>query len=83
MNPWILVWLIVAIVTTAALIAFGIALGRHVLVLGRTVKRFQEEVQPVAEEISAGSGRASDKASTLRSPTRPPRRTGRTRRARG
>jgi hypothetical protein len=73
-NPWILVWLIVAIVTTAALIAFGIALGRHVLILGRTVKRFQEEVQPVAEEIAAGSDRASRKAASLQVPSRSPRR---------
>jgi hypothetical protein len=73
-NPWILVWLIVAIVTTAALIAFGIALGRHALILGRSVKRFQDEVQPVAEEIAAGSNRASEKAAALQVPQRPPRR---------
>ena len=74
MNPWILVWLIVAIVTTSALIAFGIALGRHVLILGRTVKRFQDEVQPVAEEIAASSNRASEKAASLQVPSRPARR---------
>jgi hypothetical protein len=73
-NPWILVWLIVAIVTTSALIAFGIALGRHALVLGRSVQRFQDEVQPVAEEIAAGSNRASEKAASLQLPSRPPRR---------
>ena len=74
MNPWILVWLIVAIVTTAALIAFGIALGRHALILGRSVKRFQDEVQPVAEEIAAGSNRASEKAAALQVQHRRPRR---------
>ena len=74
MNPWILVWLIVAIVTTSALIAFGIALGRHALILGRTVKRFQDEVQPVAEEIAEGSNRASAKAASMQVPQRPPRR---------
>jgi hypothetical protein len=73
-NPWILVWLIVAIVTTAALIAFGIALGRHAMILGRTVKRFQDEVQPVAQEIAEGSNRASEKTASLQVPQRPARR---------
>jgi hypothetical protein len=77
MDPWILVWLIVAIVTTAALIAFGIALGRHALILGRTVRRFQEEVQPVADEIARGADRASRKASALQPPARPAVRGGR------
>lgn len=67
-------WLIVAIVTTTALIAFGIALGRHAMILGRTVKRFQDEVQPVAQEIAEGSDRASQKAASLQVPQRPPRR---------
>jgi hypothetical protein len=73
-NPWIAVWLVVAIVTTAALIAFGIALGRHVLVLGRTVRRFQEEMQPLAEDVSRQGSRASDHAAKLRAPGRRGRR---------
>jgi hypothetical protein len=76
-NPWILVWLIVSILTTTALIAFGIALGRHALILGRSVRRFQEEVQPVAEEIASGSNRAAEKASSLQPPTPRPGRRGR------
>jgi hypothetical protein len=76
-NPWILVWLIVSIVTTTALIAFGIALGRHALILGRSVRRFQEEVQPVAEEIASGSSRAAEKAASLQPPTQGPGRAGR------
>jgi len=73
-NPWILVWLIVAIVTTMALIAFAIALGRHVTILGRTVGRFRDEVQPIAEEIAEGSRRASQEAASFQVERRPGRR---------
>jgi len=73
-NPWVVVWLVVAIVTTAALIAFAIALGRHVLVLGRTVRRFQEEVQPIAGDVSRQGSRASDHAAKLHPPGRRGRR---------
>jgi hypothetical protein len=76
-NPWILVWLIVAIVTTAALIAFGIALGRHALILGRSVQRFSDEVQPVTDAIASEAARAAERASSLQPPTRPGRGRGR------
>jgi hypothetical protein len=39
-----------------------IALVRHVLVLGRSLRRFQEEVTPLAEEISSQGQRASSRA---------------------
>ncbi len=49
------VWLVVGLVSTAALIAMLVALVRHVLVIGRAIGRFQEEITPIADEISAAS----------------------------
>jgi hypothetical protein len=57
-----IVWLSVGLVTTLAMIAVAIGLVRHVFVLGRTLRRFQEEVTPVAEEITRESERASRRA---------------------
>lgn len=66
MSTWLIVWFIVAVVTTLALIAFFVALGRHVLVLGRTAKRMQEEVQPIADDISRMTTHQQDRIGELR-----------------
>ncbi len=70
MSGWLLVWLVIVLVTTVVLAAVLIALGRHFLILGRTARRFQEEVQPVADEISRESQRASARAASLQVPSR-------------
>jgi hypothetical protein len=57
-----IVWLVVGLVTTAAVLAVLIALIRHLFVLGRALARFQEEVGPVAAEIGAQSERASSRS---------------------
>jgi hypothetical protein len=62
------VWFIVALVTTAAMIVFAIALVRHGLIVGRTARQFQEEAQPVVDEISRQAQRASDRAGSLQPP---------------
>lgn len=49
------VWVIVGLVSIAALIAMLVALVRHVLVIGRAIGRFQEEITPITDEISAAS----------------------------
>jgi hypothetical protein len=54
-----IVWMVVGLVTTAAVIVVLVALVRQLLLLGRTLSRFQEEVSPLAEEITAGADRAS------------------------
>jgi len=64
-GTWLLVWFVVGIVSTVAVIAFLIALIRHLLVLGRTARRMQDEVSPIVQEISAESVRATDRASRL------------------
>jgi hypothetical protein len=64
-GTWILVWFVIGILTTVAVIAFLIALIRHLLVLGRTARRMQDEVAPIVQEISAQGTRAGDRAARL------------------
>jgi ABC-type protease/lipase transport system fused ATPase/permease subunit len=70
MSTWILVWFVVALVSTVALIVCAIALVRHGLILGRTAKQFQEEAQPEVDEISRQAQKASRHASSLPVPQR-------------
>ncbi|HJR97190.1 MAG TPA: hypothetical protein VJ979_04720 [Actinomycetota bacterium] len=65
MDTWLVVWFVIGIVTTIAVLAFLIALIRHLLVLGRTARQMQEELSPVVREISAQGTRASDRAARL------------------
>jgi hypothetical protein len=51
--------LVVALLTTAVVVAMAIGLIRHLLVLYRSVGRFGREVGPLAEEISEEAERAS------------------------
>ena len=66
MATWIAVWLLIAAVSTVAVIAFLLALGRHALILGRTAARAQEEVAPIAEEISREGSRAAERVQNLK-----------------
>ncbi len=59
------VWIIVGLVSTLAIAVVLVGLVRHVFLLGRTLRRFQEEVQPIAEDIAAQGERASSKAAGL------------------
>ncbi len=71
MNAWILVWFIVALITTVAVIVFAIALVRHGLILlGRTAKQVQEEAQPMVDDISRQTRRASEHAAVAQAPPR-------------
>jgi hypothetical protein len=55
----VIVWLIIALVTTAMVIAVLVGLVRHLFVLGRAVGRFSDEVAPLAQSISTEAARAS------------------------
>lgn len=66
MTTTALVWLVIGLLTIVAVLALLMALIRHVLVLGRAARRFQEEVTPLAEDISALSDRASNRPKGLR-----------------
>jgi len=60
-----LVWFVIGLLSVAAVLALLIALIRHLIVLGRATRRFQQEVTPLAEEISALSDRASNRSRGL------------------
>ncbi len=62
MTPTALVWFVIGLLTVVAVLALLIALIRHLMVLGRTARRFQEEVTPIAEDISTLSDRASNRS---------------------
>ena len=65
MDTWLVVWLVVGLVTTSALLVTLGFLVRHVILLGRTASRMQAELQPIAEELAAASARAADTAAGL------------------
>lgn len=65
MEPWLVVWLIVGLGTTAALLAVLISLVRQAILLGRTAARMQEELGPLAGEVAAASARTADAAAGL------------------
>lgn len=77
MSTWLVVWLVVGLVTTAALVATAVWLVRHVILVGRSMGRLQEELGSITEEISRASAHASERAASLRMPSRGKRRTGR------
>jgi hypothetical protein len=60
-----LVWLVVGLITTAVALAFAIALVRNVMVLGRALSRFRDEVEPLARAIGEQGARASARGSSL------------------
>jgi hypothetical protein len=64
-GTWLVVWFVVGIVSTVAVLALLITLIRHLLVLGRTARRMQDELSPIVQEISSEGTRASDRASRL------------------
>jgi hypothetical protein len=54
-----IVWLVIALITAFAVAAVLIGLVRHVIVLGRALGRFQRELAPLVQEISALGGEAA------------------------
>jgi hypothetical protein len=76
-SSWLVVWLVVGLVSTAALIAVAVWLVRHVILIGRSVGRVTDELGPITEEISRQSASASDRAAKLRMPSRHGRSSGR------
>ena len=65
MSPWLLVWYLIAAVTTVAVLVFVIALVRQALLVGRTARRFQEEAQPLVDDREPG-GREGAPVARLR-----------------
>lgn len=71
METWLVVWLVVGLVTTAALLVMLGFLVRHAILLGRTAGRMQDELRPIADEMAAASARAADTAARLSERTSP------------
>lgn len=62
MTTTAIVWLVVGLLSLTVLVAMLVALVRHVFVLGRAIRRFQEEIEPIAQEVSALADAASDRS---------------------
>lgn len=60
MAAWLVVWFVVGIVSAVAILACLVGLVRHLLVLGRAIRRFQEEARPIADDLAIGGRRATE-----------------------
>ena len=65
MSPPAIVWLVIGLLTLAVTIAMLIALIRHLLVLGRAVRRYGDEVSPLAREITEQADHASSRTQRI------------------
>ncbi|MDP9301226.1 MAG: hypothetical protein M3P43_10095 [Actinomycetota bacterium] len=65
MSTWLVVWIALGAVSTLALLALVLELGLQALSLGRTARRFQEEVGSIAYEVARQGARASEHAGRL------------------
>jgi hypothetical protein len=70
MSSWLVVWFVIGIVSTVAILACMIGLMRHVLVLGRTVQQLRDEVQPIADDLAKERRRAGAHVSAMGQPRR-------------
>ena len=65
MASWIVVWFVTGIVSTIAILACLAGLVRHLLILGRSVKQLQEEIQPIADDMAREGQRAAEHTSAI------------------
>ncbi len=65
MSGTAIVWLIVGLLSTATVAAVLVALVRHVLVLGRSLRRFRQEIEPLTRAITEEGNRASSRRARL------------------
>jgi hypothetical protein len=68
MSAWLLVWLVIGLVSTAALVACLAFLAYHGILLGRTARRVQVELRPLTDELARESAAVSRRAASLRRP---------------
>ena len=66
MSAPAVVWLVIGLVTFAALVAVVAGLVRQGLSLMRTLRRFRDDVEPLTSEIGAEVERASTRAERMR-----------------
>ena len=65
MASWIVVWFVIGIVSTVAILACLVGLARHLLILGRSVKRLQEAIQPIADDVAREGQRAGEHTAAI------------------
>jgi hypothetical protein len=63
---WVFLWLLFGILSTMVFVVFAVSLGRHAVIIGRTARRFRDEVGPMAEEVSREGSETGDRAQALR-----------------
>ncbi len=66
MSTWVTVWFVIGLISATAVLVCGVGLVKHVVVLSRTLKGFQEAVAPVAADIAAGGARVKPPTSSGR-----------------
>jgi hypothetical protein len=62
---WIVVWFVIGIVSTVAILACLVGLVRHLLILGRSVQQLQEEIQPIADDVAREGQKAGEHTSAI------------------
>jgi hypothetical protein len=65
---WVFLWLLFGILTTMVFLVFAVSLGRHALIIGRTARRFRDEVGTLATEVSREGSETGDRAQALHMP---------------
>ena len=65
MAPWLVVWLVIGLVSSVAILVCLIGLVRHALILGRSVQAFQQELQPILDEVSREGAKASQTGASI------------------
>jgi hypothetical protein len=65
-STWILVWFFMAGISSLTVIIVLVALIRHGLSVGRTAKRFQQEIGPLTDQLQTLSARAGERSSQMR-----------------
>ena len=68
MRTWILAWFFVAVVSTSLILLCVVGFARHVILIGRTARQARDEIQPIVDDITRESQRASERASALKPP---------------
>lgn len=63
------VWLAIGLVTLLAVVAMLVALVRHGMLVGRAVRRMNDEVTPITSEIQAATASSQARRNAMRGRT--------------
>jgi hypothetical protein len=63
------VWLAMGLVTLLAVVAMVVALVRHGMLVGRAVRRMNDEVTPITSEIQAATASSQARRNAMRGRT--------------